>query len=292
MTKTIIHIGYPKSGSTFLQKYFLEHPDIHYDSSIFNEYKKSGEINRELLSVDLEKSFTVFSEEQISVWGGREKIDGQQFFDFGIKDHQKKVASDLFDLFPQAKVLIVVRGYDSLLQSLYSQYVSVGGILKWDDFLKSIQLTFPQFYDYNYLISIYYELFGRENTLVLPFEMLKNSHTEFLCQLESFFGIRRYDFSGDELNKSIQDFQIDKFLRLSSIVSKFLKILPAKYNRKVYSAYGDFLYKKKEQSLRKFVDAKKSYFEISDFLLPLEDATEILKEIDLVKPYLKHYILK
>jgi len=50
MSNTIIHIGFPKTGTTFIQNYFDKHPEIYHNRDRFKEYYKSGIINEFVLS--------------------------------------------------------------------------------------------------------------------------------------------------------------------------------------------------------------------------------------------------
>lgn len=292
MKTTLIHIGFPKSGSTFLQKYFSYHPELHYDQTFFREYRKSGKLPTELDELSNCCNHLILSEEQLSVWGGGIRINGNSFRDFGIKKHQEYIAKQLSVQFPEGKILMVVRGFDTLFHSLYSQYISVGGIMDWNQFKNADHSAFVQFYDYDFVISLYEKYFGKNKLLVLPYELLKKDAQLFLQKIESFSQINPVYFENVQVNQSMSSKEIKDFLKVSRIFTKALKLFPNyKINRFIYREYGEFLYRKKEKLNQKIKVDKTDINDFKDILIPLKGTTCKLVQIEEIKAFANHYLI-
>ncbi|SHK88543.1 Sulfotransferase domain-containing protein [Reichenbachiella agariperforans] len=198
MDNLIIHIGYHKTATSWLQKEFFENeklninsiapyhdrakwvtefikPDYSFDKQVLQEYY--------LQAVDKSK-INVLSIERLSgypITGG---------FDAII------IANRLKELFPSAKILISIREQRSMIKSIYLEYLKVGGNAKLEELLypKRFYLirnpTFNlDYFKYDYLISEYLKLFGEQNILVLPYEALKKTPEQYISELSSFLGL-------------------------------------------------------------------------------------------------------
>jgi hypothetical protein len=292
MKNILIHIGFPKSGSTFLQKYFSQHSELHYDQTFFKEYRKSGKLPVDLDELSRSCNHLILSEEQLSVWGGGIKINTTSFGDFGIKKHQEDIAKQLCVSFPKAKILIVVRGFDTLFHSLYSQYISVGGIMDWNQFKNADHSAFVQFYDYDFAISLYEKYFGKDKLLVLPYELLKKDAQLFLQKIESFSQIKPLDFENVQVNQSMSSKDMKDFLKLSRIFTKALKLFPNyRFKRFIYREYGEFLYKKKEKLNQKDKVDNTDINDFKDILIPLKGTTDKLVQREEIKAFVNHYLI-
>jgi hypothetical protein len=179
----LFHIGYHKTGTSFLQKQVFE---MNNSFNRINQYK----INRALIypgpfhfDIELAKSFidngirdnviNVFSNERLSGApheGGRDAK--------GIADRIKLVA-------PNAKILVVVREQISAISSSYNQYIRAVGSLSLSEYLNSstkrdLVKFRKEHFEYHHLISHYIGLFGRENVLCIPFEVLVTDPNLFI----------------------------------------------------------------------------------------------------------------
>lgn len=99
----------------------------------------------------------------------------------------------LFAIYPSAKILLTVRRPEHMVRSIYHQYLKSGGLLTLKDFLA--QDCIPGYYgfttmamQYDKIAAKYADLFGSENILVLPNEMLKASRSIFFELLAKFTG--------------------------------------------------------------------------------------------------------
>ncbi len=220
--KELVHIGYHKTASSWLQAQLFDHAD-----SGFRRYFPQSEIRDRLvlpnaLDFDPEsvKSFyqSVLKEESLVSVISNERLSGNPHS--GAYD-SKEIAIRLKQCFPDAKVLIVLREQISALLSTYIQYIRVGGPCSPYDYFNPpergkpvIPLFSYEHYEYVPLIKHYYELFSPENVLVLDFAEFKKSAQNF-CQ-------KIADFSGAESRIDLP-FEKAKNQRISTLSSMFLR---------------------------------------------------------------------
>lgn len=197
--KPLIHIGYHKTGTTWLQKLVFSNPDLGFISPVstadllarivapnpLDYYHEDCQpmVEEALQTAAARGLVPVFSAERFS---GSPHAGG---FD------SKIVAERLCQLFADARVLIVIREQKSSILSCYKQHVRTGGAISlraYIDLPERMQLQIPLFsfdhFKYHRLIKLYYSLFGQENVLVLPYELFVAHPAEFTQQLFSYAG--------------------------------------------------------------------------------------------------------
>ncbi len=108
----------------------------------------------------------------------------------------KIIADRLYTTFPEAAILIVIREQTSMISSMYSQYITDGGDLSIYDFLNPPEEDMRRvpgfsfdFYKFDWLVKYYCKLFGRENILVLPYELLVHERERYIRMLADFCGL-------------------------------------------------------------------------------------------------------
>lgn len=186
----LIHIGYHKTGTTFLQTGLFRSPGFvrAWPASTLREKL----VNVSELSFDPEGAradllaaahddrppgtVLVASDERLS---GTPHAGG---FDSAL------IARRLAQVFPEAKVLIGIREQADAVYSVYQQYVRDGGSASvWAYLHPRAPTQVPQpraeHWEYDRLIALYQDLFGRERVLVLPFEWLRADASEFLARI-------------------------------------------------------------------------------------------------------------
>ena len=187
----LVHIGYPKAASTWLQSSLFSGIDPHIQPlknnlSNSGEYQKSGgklffssplandyqylpslispfdfdaeEIKKEIAERTPEDTkITCLSNE---VWTGHP-------FSGGITG--REFADRIHAVLPQAKILIVIRRQEDMILSAYGHFLDkAGGICSLERFLMSgfhtqISWHSPLYYRYDLLINYYFQLFGENN---------------------------------------------------------------------------------------------------------------------------------
>jgi hypothetical protein len=196
----LVHIGYHKTGSTYLQDHFFK-PENGFTTDIGESRTR---IVRDLVYPDnfkfdpagcrafYEPYIQAATSQDLSFVLSHERLSG--YPPSGGYDRML-IAQRLAETFPGSRVLIIIREQKSLIRSLYSQFITDGGDLSLARFLESPEPQLgrmPGFrsevYEFDLLISYYQGLFGRERVLVLPFEMMVQDIGEFLNRISVFSG--------------------------------------------------------------------------------------------------------
>lgn len=193
--RIVIHIGYHRTGTTWLQDIVFSKKELGFATPFSRK-----EINEEIIKKNaLVFDPAVLREKFSSVI---EKQDSQQTI---IISHErlsgiphaggydcKELADKLYQVFPTAKILIVIREQASMIRSSYCDYVKQGGACSLKDYIfpphRSYRL--PRFelsyFLYDQLISYYQKLFGKEKILVLPYELLVSNSNKYLRAIFQF----------------------------------------------------------------------------------------------------------
>lgn len=193
--RPLLHVGFHKTGTTWLQK------GLFRDAAAgFAKPWDSTEIRREFVLVD------PFGFEPTEARGrlapgfaraaGRipvlsdERLSGSPH---GGGYDAASVARRLAEVFPDGRVLIVVREQRDAILACYRQYVRDGGVATLRRYLEPRNpAEVPQFrfghFRYSGAVRAYNELFGPESVLVMAFENLRKDPGKFLERVSSFAG--------------------------------------------------------------------------------------------------------
>ena len=225
MTEHLIHIGFPKTGSKFLQRWFAEHPDIVFDPigiggcrDIYELVRQAGAPGRRigcrvtsfegLVTPDLRAGLLRADEE----WEGR-RSDGEA---------QQRTCATLAALFPRARILLVTRGFRSMLLSGYSQYVRSGGGRDFHVFGPPDPAAAErgrQAWDYDAVIGLYRAAFG-DRLIVLPCELLRDDPTAFTAELERRLGLGHFAPAPQPVNPSLSPEGLRWYPRLTRLIRR------------------------------------------------------------------------
>jgi hypothetical protein len=198
----LLHVGYPKTASTWLQRYLFSWP-----GTGMRGLGKEGRRHpvRELVRIQPFEfdaaDFRSRFEPLLGAIGADgllpvlsfERLSGHPFS--GGHD-AKELAQRLKDVFPEAKVLIVIREQRSMVVSTYKWYVIKGGPCTLRRFVKSPSSgsrRVPWFnleqFEYHRLIQHYRMLFGDDAVHVMPFERFVRDPQAFVSELAEFAGV-------------------------------------------------------------------------------------------------------
>ena len=214
--KLLIHIGFPKSASTWLQekvfnnedfkftslnrkeialRFGLPHPFYFCPKEVMKTFKKK------ITESNSNGNYAVLSNEFLS---------GNFYLNGGIDS--KIYADRLKETFPNAKVLIIIREQISFLCSLYKHDISYnGGFWSISEFVKpdwhfNRRSSFhPRYIKYFGIVKYYQNIFGKSNVLILPFELIQNDKEEFIHKVMSFVKMKKKNkikTSTEKINKS------------------------------------------------------------------------------------------
>lgn len=260
MDNLFIHIGYHKTGTTWLQNMLFTS-----DNNVFEPMSKTrkgpSSLARHFIYDDEGYCLSPFDLNEASIEKEIENIKSSKI-GLGEKipviSHErlsgnphcggfdaKKIASMLKNTFPKAKILIVIREQKSFILSNYFQYLSIGGTHSLKKYLNAKYdgkrpLFSPSHIKYLPLINEYRNLFGMNNVLVLPYEMFKEDPLLFIEKLAIFLN-RKIEVEKRLFNKKINTKSHEyamyymralNVFRMSSSVNNYSS-LSNKYTKKI-----------------------------------------------------------
>lgn len=205
LEEPLIHIGYHKTASTWLQENLLDNPYAGFKRFYEQRAVREHMVSPNSLDFDAQKvkdyynsilEDQVNTEEKISVISN-ERLSGNPHS--GGYD-SKEVADRLHSVFPNAKILIVIREQKSAILSCYLQYIKIGGPCSIKDYLEPPKRNLPvlplfdfEHFNYTRLVKYYIKLFGKENVLVVPYELFKENANDFCFQIINFAGAKKLE---------------------------------------------------------------------------------------------------
>jgi hypothetical protein len=197
----LVHIGYHKSGSNWLRRHFFGDPrtGLGWVGKSSKEHPVRRIVAARPFEFDAAASRAEFAPlvESIEAEGltpvvSFERLSGNPFS--GGYD-SKEIADRLKAVFPDARILVVIREQRSMIRSTYKQYVREGGALPVDRFMRpptSKSMRVPLFdlrhFEYHHLIGYYRRLFGPEAVLALAFEQFVADGRAFAARIGEFAG--------------------------------------------------------------------------------------------------------
>lgn len=220
----LIHIGYPKTGTTWLQtRVFRDGPP-----GCFRAHPSRRLIKEQFVTVNPFRFDAGEARSSFEAWmaatadAGRipvlshERLTGT--IHSGAYDGMP-IAERLARAFPEARVLIVIREQREMMLSAWQQYVQEGGACSIKRYLDPphdarVPLFDFRALEYDNLIAFYQKLFGRSGVLVLPFELLRDDSRTFLESLARFSAATGAHFpDSSPVNRSLSGFAVS-LLRL------------------------------------------------------------------------------
>jgi hypothetical protein len=230
--KIVFHIGYPKAASSSLQlNLFPFHSEIK-NFSKNSSLLKTSPFKEFYNNIKLKESYV--SNNKNDNWQlltyFKSHLDSQKiniFSDEGLVNqfHSSHVnmslkAKRIQSYFPKAKIIIIIRKQSDLLRSLYDFTPTKRSINKWlkELFSSSNYNDFLSSLEFDKTISLYSNLFGKENIGIFLFEELKFSPDIFSQKLSNFLGISKEEllFNLKKTPRNTYDGKNKKFKRLRS----------------------------------------------------------------------------
>jgi hypothetical protein len=187
----LIHIGYHKTASTWLQRHlFRKHPAfawLAFDKALYQTHP--FQFDAEAMSRDYARRLEETPPDTVPVLSN-ERLSGHPHS--GGHD-SKEIADRLHAVFPDARILIVVREQKAAILSSYFQFIKKGGLCSLSRYIDPkrdghVQLFDPDHFRYDGLIGYYIKHFGRDRVCVLPYEMLRDEPQRFIAELSAFSG--------------------------------------------------------------------------------------------------------
>ena len=282
--KYILHVGFPKTASTWLQHHLQNSRKINYIGKHAGQARwKNDEIKNVRASLQ-GGCKDEYSFEQVNNIIN-DMMDVNPDYPIVLSDEilakpwknypmwSEEFAKRLFRYFPESKILLTVRKQSSTACSLYRKYVEGLGLesldmLEW--FESGAGSSDINFWDRWNLLKYYNSLnkFFHGNVTVLPYEMMKDDSFEYCQAIQQFFGILDIEISMEEkINKASfhnDYFQLFKFLLRPNHwqnIKKNIKIKPVYDNNLLETIDAHFMEDNRELSKLCGIDLSKyNYF--------------------------------
>jgi hypothetical protein len=197
----LLHIGFHKTGTSWLQRHAFRSEALGFRSAGSEERIKERVVAPHDLDFDADACRASFAGRigKARAAGLVPVISAERLC--GDMSHggydSARLASRLASVWPDGRVLIVIREQREMVFSSYGQYVKMGGLLDLQAYLRPPPAQSPHprpfvltHLEYDRLIAHYHQLFGDANVLVLPYELFRDEPRDFVRRLTSFAGAR------------------------------------------------------------------------------------------------------
>jgi hypothetical protein len=215
LNKSILHIGYPKTASSWFQTCF-------YPKVRNVKYYEREIVQKLIISTyefDFQKDFVQnnFVSEKTSIIC-EETLVGTISTGGFRGSFTSSIAKRLHKLFPNAKVVIFIRRQPDIIASAYLQYIRGGGTKSINAYLgKNVNLGVVQglslftfkFLEYHRSIELYKSIFGEEKILVYMYEDLFKNRGNFI---KCFCDDLELDIDVDKVNWQFKNQKFRQFL--------------------------------------------------------------------------------
>ena len=239
MNNVLIHIGYHKTGTSWLQQKSFSKTstvfqslsprngnrsfakDFIWDENGYllnpfdlNEKTILNHLNRIVDKKNEGDKIYVVSDERLS---GSPHSSG---FNSSV------ILNRIKNIFPDGKILIVIREQNSWLLSNYFQYLTAGGTQSLKKYLNTSYDGKRPGFSPNHLIQGYHEMFGQDNVLVLPYELFRSDKVVFFQKISKFlsreipFNIEEFESYSNKHSNYYLNYKLrflNRFLRSSSV---------------------------------------------------------------------------
>lgn len=296
MANVLLHIGYPKAGSRYLKEWFSANPNFLYQPNSILGFNNVGDLSVHAQHSPNSPRYFVLSSEELIVWKGDIDVVGLKYVPYDIIAYQNRACQTLSRLFPNAKVLIVTRGFASTCVSIYSEAILAGYFESFERYQDLNREILPIFYDYNFIIGLYRDAFGPQNTIVLPYELLKEDPSAFLSIIEGELELEPgFQFPKDRINPSLEVDRLVAYRKISKMLFESIKFLPYSAQKSIYSLYVRRLYHARltplSLRLSKIIGEPEVWKVRTDILELFRGKAEIFREHKLFARYHSEYLL-
>lgn len=222
-----LHVGYHKTGTTFLQKQiFAKASGLNYlgrswKDPRFNQFFKDFAFVNDLTfyperEADRFNSILAHHVRQNgldpsfpSLVSHESLMTGPEWFGAEVKTRAARLKST----FPDARIIIGLRGQAEFIDSNYRQYVILGGKMSFDRFLKNSMAAeyglLPRL-EYDKVIQYYFDLFGLDRVHVYLLEEMKLNSAGVVSEMLRFMKIDQdVELVLNNTNKGISRFSIN-----------------------------------------------------------------------------------
>ncbi|HEY5721465.1 MAG TPA: hypothetical protein VIT45_03995 [Allosphingosinicella sp.] len=217
----LVHIGYPKTGSKYLQHWFSAHPEIGFSPWGIAGFRDAHELMTEAGRGAPGPAWHVTSHEALT-------MPFAEYRDLGTGGdrpllptgrEQRAACNFLASLFGGATILLVTRGFEALIDSLYAEFVLGGasyGFERFREAIADLAAANDDPFHFDRLIEDYEAAFGADRLIVLPYELLRDRPRDFLGEIERRLGIGRLDGAAGRIRPTPEPDRIALYRRLTA----------------------------------------------------------------------------
>lgn len=221
----LIHIGFHKTASTFLQTQYFSRSEYGYHQwpvdqfrvhELFIKHGPYASVSEEVVD-EIRMHVNAAASKGLTYVLSHERLSGHPAS--GGYD-SRLIADRLNHAMPNARILIVIREQQSIIRSSYSQYVTEGGPVSLHRFLNSPtpiirRAPFFEFsyFDYVPCVEHYQRLFGSDRVLTLPYEMFSRTPKLFLEKIATFANSKHYGIPNEVPRVNTRQNQIVQTMR-------------------------------------------------------------------------------
>ena len=213
--KTILHIGYPKTGTTWFQKNY------------FPFVKNAVFISNRKIKTLLGSNNNRFPEELVIKKVSELKQKGRLIISaeslVGKPQIMQQSATYYKNVFGSATIIIFIRNQVQKYASIYSEYIKAGGVKKLENFLINTEgeLHAGEKHCYDKTLAIYQSVFGKDNVKVYLYEDFADDIKGFVNDftIENNIDIDLKSLKYKRVNKSLSP----NLMNIKRLTNKFTK---------------------------------------------------------------------
>jgi len=202
--KIVLHIGLPKTGTTWLQSFFFQRQkEIHYiDVAPQNYPAKQHPFIEELLKAtntpveNFDKKSLDIAAKRLNKYliDGINLLSNENYFtgmpETVSKENLLYITRNLHALFPELKIIIIIRNQMEFLSSFYRQKIFNSFENRtFGQFLIDIENSLIPYLTYLELLENWLNELGKDNVYISTYEYFKANKSQFLSDMSSFIGI-------------------------------------------------------------------------------------------------------
>lgn len=213
--RPVVHIGHSKTGTTWFQKSFYPAVTSHrfVDSKIVRAALLAP--NGLAFDADRARALILGAADGLPPLLSDERLSGSNVGGGLHGMVAPEMARRIKSILPDARIVIGIRAQPDMLAASYSQYVKGGGTYGVKRFLFPDSYFFPgspyrtqaprfdlAHFDYQRLIRLYFDLFGKENVHILLFEQFRAGPIALARDLAKGLGLE-FDEAG--INEKVRN---------------------------------------------------------------------------------------
>jgi hypothetical protein len=213
----LLHVGYPKTGSKFLQQWLAAHPDIAFSQWGIAGFRDAHAMMAAAAGPALPAWHATSHEGLLTPLADHGDLGGK-----GVRlpsrDGQRAACTLLAGLFPGAHILVVTRGYEGLIRSFYAELILGGASYAFADFCDALLAQVEagtDVFDVDAALDAYAGGFGEERLLVLPYELLRDRPAAFLGAIEARLGIEPAPVPSNRVRPSPPETRLAAYRRMT-----------------------------------------------------------------------------